>query len=232
MKRSTANKLNMYESVHAVLTDHQSSWQNVPAFVSAVNTFETKLNLLRTRAAEQVSATTGVSQEKKMRTEDLRERMLIAQNALFLLGRAIGDVPLRERNHASKTDLFKMTLNEFAVRCSELKGDLDSHASQLAEYGINQQAIDELTPLLLGIDELNNSVRKAIIKRKGITKSIEDLEQEINELLRVELDRLILVFKESEPALVHSYNSARITINYGGGRGSRNDLEDPLSPAV
>lgn len=76
------------------------------------------------------------------------------------------------------------------------------------------------------------SVRKAIIKRKGITKSIEDLEQEINELLRVELDRLILVFRESEPAFYHSFESARITINYGGGsKGDKpkNSADDKLA---
>ncbi|MNU69519.1 hypothetical protein D3C71_589050 [compost metagenome] len=229
MKRSTANKLNMYESVHAVLTDHQSSWQNIPAFASAVNKFETKLALLRAGVAEQSSATTGVSLEKRLRTEDLRNRMLVMQHALFLLGRASGDVLLQERNHLSKTDLFHMTLNEFAARCTELKGDLDTYSAQLPQYGITQQAIDELIPLLLGVDELNNSTRKAIIKRKSITKNIEDLEQELNELLRVELDRLILVFKESDSQFYHSFESARITINYGGGGvdGSRNKTQKP-----
>lgn len=230
MKRSTANKLNMYESVHSVLNDYLNSWQNVPAFLNTVNSFDSKLNLLRSRLTEQAGAVTGVSLEKKLRTTDLRSRMLIAQHALFLHGRAIGNVVLQERNELSKTDLIKMSLNEFAIRCSELKADLDTYGTQLAEYGITQQAIDELLPLLLGIDELNNSTRKAIIKRKEITRSISDLEHELDELLRVELDRLILVLKESDPAFFHSYNSARITIDYGGGRGSRGD--EPLSPAV
>ncbi|WP_341900797.1 hypothetical protein [Fluviicola taffensis] len=229
MKRSTANKLNMYESVHAVLTDHQSSWQTVPAFASAVTTFETKLNLLRARLVEQLGATTGVSMEKNLRTEDLRKRMLVMQNALFLLGRASNELQLQERNHLSKSDLIHMKLNEFAARCTELKGDLTTYGTQLAAYGITQQAIDELIPLLSGIDELNNSTRKAIIKRKSITKAIADLEQELNELLRVELDRLILVFRESEPPFYQSFESARITINYGGG-GTRPQGTDPLSP--
>ena len=230
MKKSTANKLNMYESVHAVVNDYQTSWQNVPAFSNAINTFETKLSLLRSQLTQQSGAVTGVTIEKKLRTTDLRNRMLIAQHALFLHGRATVNLVLRERNDFSKTDLIKMTLNEFAIRCSELKEDLDTYGAQLSEYGITQQMTDELIPLLQGIDELNNSTRKAIIKRKEITRSISDLEHELNELLRVELDRLILVFRESVPAFFHSYNSARITIDYGGGRGSRED--ESLNPAV
>lgn len=230
MKKSTANKLSMYESVHQVLNDHQSSWQNIPAFAASVTSFETKLNLLRARLVEHSNATTGVSLEKKHRTADLHKRILPIQHALFLIGRTTGDIPLRERNDHSKTDLIKLKLNEFAARCSELKNDIQTYETQLAEYGVTQQAMDELVPLLLGIDELNNSSRKAIIKRKNLTKEIADLEQELNELLRVELDRLILLFEETVPAFFHTYNSARITIDYGGGKGSKGD--EPLAPAV
>jgi hypothetical protein len=226
MKRSTTNRLNMYESVHSVLNDYQSSWQGIPAFVSAVNTFETKLNLLRMRVMEQSSITTGVSMDKKLRINDLRDRMLVVQHALFLLGRASGDILLRERNHTSKTALLEMNLAGFAARCAELKLDLGTYGPQLAEYGITLESIDELIPLLQGIDEVNNSTRKAIIRRKNATQSIRELELELNELLRIELDRLILLFRHSEPGFFQSFRSARITIHYGNG--SRRD--EPLQP--
>ncbi|MGV3612240.1 MAG: hypothetical protein ACO1N0_14870 [Fluviicola sp.] len=228
MKKSTRNKLNMYGSVLSVLNDHQPSWQAVSAFVNAKTAFETKLNQLRVRVTEQLGATTGVALEKKLRITDLRKRVLIVQHALFLLGRASGDVLLQERNSQTKTELERMALNELAARCAELKQDLDSYATQLAEYGITPQSIAELIPLLQGIDELNNSTRKAIIKRKGITQAIKDLEHELDELLRVELDRLILVFKQTDPAFYHAYESARIIIDYGSSKGSRgNEPENP-----
>lgn len=229
MKKSTANKLNMYGSVLSVLNDHQTNWQGIPAFVSAKAAFETKLDLLRVRAAEQLGATTGVAIDKRLRITDLRERMLLVQHALFLLGRASGDVLLRERNNLTKTDLDELRLNQLAARCAELKQDMDTYGTQLSAYGVTTQVLDELIPLLETVSEVNNSTRKAIIKRKGITKSIRDLEHELNELLRVELDRLILVFKQTHPAFVEAYNNARITIEYGH-KGSRGD--EPLAPAV
>lgn len=221
MKKSTRNKLNMYGSVLSVLNDHQPTWQAVSAFANAKTAFETKLNQLRVRVTEQLGATTGIALEKKLVTADLRKRILVVQNALFLLGRASGDVVLRERNSQTKTELERLALSELAARCAELKQDLDSYAAQLAPYGITQQSIDELIPLLQGIDELNNSTRKAIIKRKGITQAIKDLEHELDELLRVELDRLILLFKQTHPAFYQAYESARITIDYGTSKGHR-----------
>ncbi len=53
MKKTTTNKLNMYQSVAEVLSDNQNIWQGVPAFASAVAHFSTKLDLLRIRLAEQ-----------------------------------------------------------------------------------------------------------------------------------------------------------------------------------
>lgn len=229
MKKSTANKLNMYGSVLSVLNDHQTNWQGIPAFVNAKTAFETKLNLLRVRVTEQLGATTGVAIDKRLRINDLRERMLPVQHALFLLGRATNDVLLRERNNLTKTDLDELRLNQLAARCAELKQDMDTYGTQLSAYGVTTQALDELIPLLETVSEVNNSTRKAIIKRKGITKSIGDLENELNELLRVELDRLILVFKQTHPAFFETYNSARITIDYGNKGSSRGD--EPLAPA-
>jgi hypothetical protein len=98
MKKTTGNKLNMYGSVLSVFNDHQSIWQSIPAFVNAKTSFETKLNQLRVRVSEQLDAVTGVSMEKKLRTEDLRNRMLLVHHALFLFGRATKNTILRERN--------------------------------------------------------------------------------------------------------------------------------------
>jgi hypothetical protein len=229
MKKSTANKLNMYGSVLSVLNDHQATWQGIPAFVSAKTAFETKLNQLRVRVTEQLGATTGVAIDRRLRITDLRERMLLVQHALFLLGRATGDVLLRERNNLTKTDLEDLRLTQLAARSAELKQDIDAYGPQLSAYGVTTQVLDELIPLLENVSEVNNSVRKAIIKRKGITQSIKDLEQELNELLRVEFDRLILVFKHSHPAFVEDYTSARITIDYGN---KSNKGNEPLNPAV
>ena len=205
----------MYQSVFSVMDDFQSVWQSVPAFVSAVSNFGSKFELLKIRLTEQSSTTMGISAEKKEKINDLRERILVMQKALLLLGHDSGNIPLQERNRKSKSSLMELNISKLAVRCAELKNDLDSHGPALSQYGITQEDISEIMPLLVGIDELNNSTRKAILKRKGITESISDLEKALDKLLRFEMDSLIMVFKKNQPAFFKAFRNARVVIDYG-----------------
>lgn len=221
MKRTTTNKLNMYQSVHAVLSQYQTVWQGIPAFAGAVSNFESQFELLQTSLVEQSSATTGVSTDKNLRIEELRERILLVQRTLFLLGREQGDTLLQERNRKTKSSLTTMSFGKLAVRCKEVKVDIDAHGSELINYGITPDFIEELNSQLLGIDELNNSVRLAILKRKNATESINDLELAIDKLLRVEMDGLILLFKNTP--FFKAFRHARAVVDYGshGGNGSK-----------
>jgi len=227
MRRTTTNKLNMYQSVFSVMDDFQSVWQSVPAFVSAYANFNSKLELLRVRLTEHSSTIVGVSVEKGLRLADLRERMLVTHRSLFLYGQAAGNVLLRERNRKTKSGLDKLNIAKLAVCCNELKNDLVLYGAQLSDYGITAEMIAELLPMLSGIDDLNNSPRKAILKRKSTTQSISELERALDEILRTEMDNLILVFKKNQPEFFRAFRDARIVIDYGhhsgGGSAERDD---------
>ena len=225
MKRTTTNKLNMYLSVASVMSEFQSAWQPVPAFASAASRFSLNLDLLRAKLTEQSGATTGVRTEKRVKTNDLLERMLIIHKALMLYGNGSGNVLLEERNRETMTHLKMLTIPKLAVRCAELKGDLEFYGLHLADYGITSEMIDEILPMLNGIDQLNSSTRTAILKRKGITKAIEELERLLDKVLRFEMDALILPFKKNEPAFFNAFRGARVVVDYGhhGGRSPERD---------
>jgi hypothetical protein len=211
----------MYQSISEVLTENQSIWQNVPAFSNAEANFTAKLDTLRIKVSEQLTTTEGVTADKTLKISDLRERILVMQNALMLYARAAGNTLLMERNRKTKTALYAYSIVQLAARCVDLKADLDSYGASLTDYGITGEMIAEITPLLDSVNEIGNSTRKAILKRKSITEEISQLEHAIDEILHVEMDKLVMVFKISQPKFYKAFKNARTIVDHGYTKGTR-----------
>nr|WP_294862410.1 hypothetical protein [uncultured Fluviicola sp.] len=215
MKKTTLNKRSMFGSVHAVLTANQAIWSNVPAFASAVSQFETILGILDRKLSEQSVALTGVTREKQEQLNRLSEEMILAHNALYLYGKETASVILQERNRTNKSELFRLTIGRAKVHGNDLKNDLLAYGSELEAYGITQTFITELIAKIDGLPELIESSRIALLRRKGATKAIDEAESKLTEILRDQIDRMLLVFKTGYPQFVSDYQDARTSIPNG-----------------
>jgi hypothetical protein len=217
MKKTTLNKRSMFGSVHTVLTANQAIWSSVPAFGSAVNLFENKLTILDTKLSEQSVAMTGVTREKQEQLNRLSEKMILAHNALYLYGKETASIILQERNRTSQSELLRLTIGRAKVHGNDLKNDLAAFGSALEAYGITQTFVSDLIAQIDGLPELIESSRIALLHRKGATRAIDEVEAKLTEILRDQMDRMILVFKSDHPQFVSDYQDARALINHRNG---------------
>lgn len=232
MKRKLKNKLVMFESVRTVLNDYQGSWQTIPAMVAAIAKLDSKLDLLRQRLSEQSMATTGVSEIKTERIAKLREQVYLLSKALYLHGKESGNKVLEARYRTTRTELVKMNVVKLQVRCTELSADLTQYGSELTSFGITPEMISALVTVVDQFSDLRNSTRRAILQRKGITASINDLEKELGSVVRDELDNLMLLFKTSDVAFYRSYTAARSIVDYRGPSAPAPERDDGGSSAA
>jgi hypothetical protein len=213
MKRKLTNKLAMFESVHTVLNDYQESWQTVPAMVTAIAKLDSNLSMLRQRLTEQGSATTGIREVKNTRILNLREQMYVLQKALYLHGKAADNMLLQVRYRMTRTELFSLNTLKLQTLCTELRADLIAYGAQLETMGITSEMITPVIEVVDELSDLRNSTRRAILQRKGITESINDLDKTLSNLLRDELDHLMLVFKQNRE-FYRAYTNARKVVDY------------------
>lgn len=212
MNKITLNKRSMFGSVRTVLEENQTIWISVPAFATAVQQFENKLMVLDTKLSEQSVATTGVTLEKQESMRELFDEMLLVHQALYLFGKDSENMGLRERNKVSKSKLVRLTIGKAKVHAADLKNDLLAHGTSLETYGIGQALITALIAKIDELPELIESSRMALLRRKGITQAIEEVQAKISEILRDRIDRLIKVFKKDYPDFVVIYQHARTAL--------------------
>lgn len=226
MKKRTTNKLVMFQSVRTVLNDYQSEWQGLPVFVQVVSELDSKTTSLRSLLTQQMSLTTGVTESKNQRILLLREELLLMQRALYLLGKATNNVLLKARNKQTKTELFSLNIAQLTVRCNEMKIDLENEGANLAAYGIQPTAVTAILDEINQLNEVQNSSRIAVLKRKSVTTEILETERSLSSLLKDELDTLVLVFKRSNAAFYQAYMNARSVPQIGKSPDANDERDD------
>ncbi|WP_294674790.1 hypothetical protein [uncultured Fluviicola sp.] len=212
MKKSTLNKRSMFGSVHTVLEENQPIWINVPAFATAVAQFENKLTILDTKLSEQSTATTGVTLEKQALIRELFDEMVLAHQALYLFGKDSENTALRERNKVSRSKLNRLTIGKAKVHANDLKNDLLAQGPALDAYGITPAFVSALIAKIDQLPDMIESTRMALLRRKGITKAINEVQSKITEILRDRMDRLIKIFRKDHPDFVLIYQHARTVL--------------------
>lgn len=220
----------MYETVLAVINNNQASWNGIPAFSSLVTEYSTKLQQLKDFSMEQGSVLLGVTSAKDELRDETIEKARVLVGALKAFALSTDDVQLAEQVNISKSRFAKLSQLAFKHQIDQLIALAEVHLTELEDFGIDQQKVDELQDLRDACEEAFGSPRQAIVDRKTITKSIEMRIRDLDKILRKGIDGLMIAFKESVPDFYFHYKSARIIVDVRG-KGSAPTEEgtgDPL----
>jgi hypothetical protein len=90
--------------------------------------------------------------------------------------------------------------------------------AEITPYGVLPETVVSLKKEIDDFAALVAKPRTEIITRSRATSSLEDLFKETNELLRNQLDKLMLVLRLGNPVFYNEYKSARIIVDLHGSR--------------
>lgn len=224
MKKKTIAKQAMYRNVFTVLNSNQALWSSLPVFADAVTRFQTAMGQLDAALLAQETALRGTSQAKKNYLEEMRNELFAFKQALYMHAFASGNTALKER-HLQTSALIKRSSPKLVnLWCVETLADVLANEAALSEVGITAERIQGFQSLLQEFDAKTDSTRMAIINRKTQTYRIAAIESNLDQVLKLELDRFSLYLKGNAPEFYFAYKSARKVVE-SNGRG-----EKPFSP--
>lgn len=218
MKTKIKNRIDMYESVLSVLKNNQAIWGNTGMIVSKVEQLEEGLILLHANAAIQDSVTLGIAQLRKERWNELAKTIISIQDALWVYGNGTNNFELMARHKLAPSVTVKLSASARLIRIDVITTDLETYGSFLVDYGISAETIQQFHDGVTVYRDATTSPRTAIIERKSVRLEIENKSNELNSLLRNELDRMIRPFSASHPSFVIGYFNARQVVHLKGKR--------------
>ncbi len=117
------------------------------------------------------------------------------------------------QSNVTKSQFYKLHDNEALALSKTTLDKAMENKEALSGYGLTEAMTDDLEQAIGSYEALVVKPRDTITERKGQTKSLAQLFAETKSLLYDRLDKLMSLFKESEPLFYESYFSARNVIN-------------------
>lgn len=232
MKTMQINKLKMYKSVLTVCAHHQAIWQENPAFAAAVASFDSKVGIVTNLVNNQLQSSKGVTAAKRHSLNATVDKALVVSNVVGAYALGANKTELLMRNLYSKTEWIKGNAITRVEHLRRLHQDATELIDALTNFGLTQQALDDLMVHILAYEELVKQPRIAIINHKHTTSLIRQEMATIDSIINGQLDRIIYVFKESHPAFFDKFQTARIIIDIKGKRSGFQEPDDgdPIDP--
>lgn len=226
MKKVTKNKLKMYNQVIAVCTLHQPSWGFVPTFETQFDVFRNDHTALLARLDLHGAQLSGHTRNKKEAQQIVVGKAYTFMNALCVHAELSGDFVLLARNNMPHSALRIGGMEALIARLNTLKQDAETHITSLGAMGLTTTDLDDLNAAIAAFKVSVTEPRQAILRRKQLTREIQEIQQRLDDQLKDKIDRLMVLMKRFDPEFNRLYKDARILIDYKS-RSAQINIEPP-----
>ncbi|MGD9991697.1 MAG: hypothetical protein AB7S69_00240 [Salinivirgaceae bacterium] len=217
MNKKQSNHLSSYLAVAFVLTKYEAKVGLVPALEAAVTKFTSLLNELQEVRQIQEGRISGAALQKQKEEDEMIEASLRVAAGIYVFAREQDNLELQQKMKVSDSNLRKMGNSALLSQCTliyNLAMELNSEA--LVPFGILPESLAGLKKEIDDFALLVGKPRSGIVARSAATLRLQELFKEIGELLREEMDKLMLVIKGQEPAFYNEYKAARVIVDLRG----------------
>lgn len=218
-------KLNMYVAVLEICKKHEVEWSDIPKFVEVVDRLQLSINEINALALLHAGNTTVVSSYKTQKLSELYTALAEVHGVFRALATDMNDPGLFLKNSLSVSRIKRMNGTTLKTHIAQVAEDLIASGNVLEPFGIDNTRIGEILQIIEESTVMLSKVRKTIIERKTMTKSLDVQTAAIDLLVREQLDNLVRLQKRHLPEFFDEYFNARQIIHY---RGKKASGDDPL----
>lgn len=205
-------KLTMYRAVEQHCDNHESIIETIVALKNAFTKFKATIaEIIEITQLTDVT-TSGFTVDKTKQKESLAQKTADLAGLIFAFATNSGNEPLKEETNIKLSKLVGTRDDQLAPRCQKIHDKGRENLTALKHYGVEEIQLTELQT------EINNYLlstpkpRLALSERKIQNANLRRLIDEADRLLKDQMDRLVVNFRNSNPNFLAGYESNRIII--------------------
>ena len=207
-------KLNMAQRVSDTFTQYQSIYSNIQPMNEAVTELSSTILNIREASKEQNAVNISASSKEKREAEErMIERSVRVANALYVIGFKNNNKELTGLLGLSPSRFYNLEDNLKLTLAKQLHDLAQQHSSELMPYGFQPHEITEIDSVINTYQNIIAKPMSSITARKQKTTNLKELFANLNSIFYDKLDKLIVLFKESNPDFYNEYRTSRNYIN-------------------
>ena len=229
MQRIEENKYEMFKAVEAVLDKNQTAVDTLPALAEAKGEFASLITRIIKTEKDFGTATVGKVATKNSIENELIDALLPLKGALASLARKTKNTELSLLVKFSKSDLQRLGNTELENKAATILEIVEANKTALAAYNVDEVEITDLTEKVAAFKAATANKQTSFAGKGGARVSLTGLFDDADEVLKIDIDNLMLRMKKDYPDFCNEYQAARVTKDLGGKHKDDED-ETPLPP--
>lgn len=213
MNQNESKYYNMFIQVQRHLDTHTDKWTGIPAIVRHKNSLDTNIRQIYEKDLLQSSDTKGITVSKGELKNLVALKAAIISGGIYAYASEIGNRDMEQQSNFSPNKLYKLPDAGFVQQVALLIELATTHMTDLADQGITPDQVTEVTTSLDDFRERIGQARTLSIQTGTASSEVEGLVAETADLLRHQVDRLMLRYKLTDPSFYEGYERARVIVD-------------------
>lgn len=209
------NKRSMYIAVQNVCNENQIIWSSLPAFTNAMNEFETILAQIEAQSQIQEGRTTGITQNKQKEEDEMIQITVQIAAAVYAYASKIGDNELTDKVNYSPSTLRQSRDTVLKDICQRIHDEANNVIIELADYGKSPEDLIQQQNEIDDFAAIIAKPRTAIGTRATATTRLVELFSQADDLLKNQMDKLMVTYQNAQAVFYNQYQSARTIVDLG-----------------
>ena len=213
MNKKQEAKLNMYRATQSVCNGNSAVFSGNAAFTAAFDEFETQIGNIISTMQQDAAVITGIAADKNVSKEVLCEKAAEIASVISAYASTAGNNTLKMEVDFPVSRLMRLRDELTAPNCQNIHDKGAANLAALADYGITAPMLADLQDLIDRYSADTPKPRSAISSRKTTTANLAALFDQTDRILKERMDKIVVLFRSSQPVFVETYENARRIID-------------------
>ena len=218
MNTRIKNRFHMLKVVQDTCAESIAAINSIPACKDAYIRLEGIITKMEDSMKEQIADHTGLTKEKKYLKQLLADMTVMVAGGLESYAHNKHDYSLEGEMHCSLSQLMRMTDDVMVERCKVIQSKANDLVADLSTYAIDATLLTAFLDRIKDFEKICPKVSEAVDARKLYTATLDALLVEATDLLKHEMDHLIVLIDDSHATFKKLYKNSRAIDDYRGKR--------------